>query len=521
MAFLRAAVSTALMFVALWGQAVRADDVILSSRDGSIEISGTLLGYDGAFYRVETQFGELTVDGSGVNCSGPGCPSLENFIAEVRFSGAEAIGAVLLPALLEGFAAREGLSAERQIGDDPERFIYELRRKTTQRVEARFRFHISTTDEGFADLLADEADVVMALREVRKDEAALSDDVGYGDISGPNRSRVIALDGLVPIVSTANPLRHISLEKLAAVLAGDLQSWADLGGPDAPITVHLPLSGGGARQAIEDKILRPARATLPGTDTQHTSDSALVNAVARDPLALGLARYSQLRNVAPLSLRGSCGYTLSADRRGIKTEDYPLTAPLFLYLPARRLPQLARDFLAFTRSQPAQIIIRRARFVDQETEEIPLNLQGDRLANAISNSGSEITLDALQEMTRSLKKRVRLSLSFRFEPGSIRLDAQSRSNVQQLARALEEGRFDGRHLSFIGFSDGDGPAVMNQQLAQRRAEGVERAVRKAADTARFDQLTLTATAFGEALPMACDDTEWGRQVNRRVEVWLK
>lgn len=509
------------MIATLWGQALRADDIILSSRDGSIEISGTLLGYDGAFYRVATQFGELTVDGSGVNCAGPGCPSLENFVANVRFSGAEAIGSVLLPALLEGFAAREGLTAIRQNGHDPERFTYELRRKATQRLEARFEFHVSTTDEGFADLLADEADVVMALREVRKTEAALSDDVGYGDISGPNRSRVIALDGIVPVVSATNPVRHISLEDLAEILAGKIQSWSELGGPDAPISVHLPYSGSGARQAIEDKILRPAHAIFPGTDTEHASDRTLVRAVARDPLALGIARYSQLQNVVALAIRGSCGYTLSANRRGIKTEDYPLTAPLFLYLPARRLPQLARDFLAFTRSQSAQIIIRRAGFVDQETEEIPLNLQGDRLANAISNGGDEITLDSLQQMTRSLKQRVRLSLSFRFEPSSIRLDAQSRSNVQQLARALEEGRFDGRHLSLVGFSDGDGPSAMNQKLAQRRADNVKQAVQKAADTARFDQLILTATAFGEALPMACDDTEWGRRVNRRVEVWLK
>ena len=29
-----------------------------------------------------------------------------------------------------------------------------------------------------------------------------------------------------------------------------------------------------------------------------------------------------------------------------------------------------------------------------------------------------------------------------------------------------------------------------------------------------------ADAFGEAMPMACDDTVWGRGANRRVEVWL-
>ena len=47
------------------------------------------------------------------------------------------------------------------------------------------------------------------------------------------------------------------------------------------------------------------------------------------------------------------------------------------------------------------------------------------------------------------------------------------------------------------------------------------AVREAAETLAKGRVDMDATAFGEALPMACDDSEWGRQVNRRVEVWLR
>ncbi len=53
-----------------------AQDVTLTSHDGAVEISGTLRGFDGEFYRVDTIYGELTVDGSGVVCEGPGCPVL-------------------------------------------------------------------------------------------------------------------------------------------------------------------------------------------------------------------------------------------------------------------------------------------------------------------------------------------------------------------------------------------------------------------------------------------------------------
>ena len=243
--------------------------------------------------------------------------------------------------------------------------------------------------------------------------------------------------------------------------------------------------------------------------------------MATDPFALGIASFAETGRTRVLDLTGSCGFTVTASRRSVKTEDYPLTSPMFLYLPARRLPKLARDFLAYTRGPAAQIVIRRAGFVDQAPEEIPISQQGDRLANAIAVAGPETTLDEVQRMVASLRRKVRLTTSFRFEAGSSRLDAQSRSNVEQLARALEAGMYDARTLTFVGFSDGDGPAAANLDIARRRAEAVRDAVRAAAETVTPGRVALEVAAYGEALPMACDDSDWGRQVNRRVEIWLR
>ena len=106
--FFSAVISASLILLNL-AAAGQAQDVMLKSRDGAIELSGTLLGFNGEFYRVETVYGELTVDGSGVTCDGPGCPSLTDYIAQVRLSGARELGLVLIPALLEAFAAQNHL----------------------------------------------------------------------------------------------------------------------------------------------------------------------------------------------------------------------------------------------------------------------------------------------------------------------------------------------------------------------------------------------------------------------------
>ncbi len=519
MSWFRAAAIAALILFSLC-RPLFAQDVTLTSPDGAVEISGTLLGFDGEFYRVDTKFGELTVDGSGVSCDGPGCPSLTDFVAELSLSGSSTMAEVLLPALVEGFALRNGWRAARETLDGTH-FRYSLVRPESGKPMAYFTFRVSTTDEGFADLLANEADIVMAMREIRKEERRRAFEAGMGDMTDRNRSRVLALDAMVPVVAPGNPVRRISTPELARIFAGEIANWSELGGPDAPIDLHLPALGSGLAQAVEDRLLRPANLELTEQVQRHARSSELARAVSADPFAIGIASFAETDAARALTLTGSCGFSLSASRRTIKTEDYPLTAPMFLYLPARRLPKVAREFLLYVQSPAAQIVIRRAGFVDQAPERIGVNVQGDRLANAIATAGEEVPLAELQRMIETLGPLARLSTSFRFETGSTRPDAQSRANIAQLARAIEIGTYDSNTLLFVGFSDGQGPAAGNKKIAMRRAEAVRNAVRHALQTPGAPRVDMAVEAFGEALPMACDDSDWGRQVNRRVEIWVR
>ncbi|SHG97642.1 substrate-binding domain-containing protein [Cognatishimia maritima] len=516
MTILRAACLAALSF---WTLCANAQDVTLTSPDGAVEISGNLLGFDGEFYRVLTVYGELTVDGSGVNCEGPACPNLTDFVAEITISGAAGMAELLMPALLDGFALRNGYAVTRDI-TDTSNFTYVLSDPNTSAHLMRATFKATTTDEGFADLLANEADLAMSLREIRKEETRRAYEAGLGNMRGKNRSRVLALNALVPIVAPGNPVQKLTPLDLAHVMSGEIDNWQALGGPDAPISVHVPEQESGLLQAIEDRLMQPAGQAISEDAQYHDKMAALTSAVARDPFAIGITTYASSGQAVRVPLAGGCGFAVEASRRGIKTEDYPLTAPMFLYLPARRLPKLARDFLAYTRGPAAQIVIRRAGFVDQSPEEVPIAQQGDRFANAIALADSTVPLADVQALVARLGNHKRLTTTFRFRPGVSALDPQSLSNVQQLARSLELGTYDGRELVFVGFSDGDGSAEANKTIALRRAEAVRNAVLAATESDPTN-LTVSVEGYGEALPMACDETAWGRQVNRRVEVWVR
>ena len=55
---------------------------MLTSSDGSFEISGTLLGFNGEFHRFEVVYGELTVDVPGVFCDGTRVPQSDQLYCQ-------------------------------------------------------------------------------------------------------------------------------------------------------------------------------------------------------------------------------------------------------------------------------------------------------------------------------------------------------------------------------------------------------------------------------------------------------
>lgn len=497
-----------------------AQDAFLTSRDGSISLEGTLLGFDGENYRLETEFGIVTVDSEKVACEGPGCPDLMNPVAEIRLSGDDTVGALLMPALIETFATRHALLPLR-LRDEAGRISYHLKDPTADKVVARFHLSLSDTAQGLSDLMGDKADLAMADRVASPQEVASGIKAGIGDFTGARRLKLLALDALVPVVSPHNPVRRITLEQLGGVRIGQVVDWEALGGPKSAIDLHEPANVGRIDQLLPASTSKAGEGKRPNLKIRHESASGLADTVARSPEALGLVRFSEIGNTRPLVLVGSCGRMISVSAEALKAEDYPLPMPLYLYVPPRRLPGLAREFLEWLNSPAAEMAVRRAGFVDQIPVEIPLSAQGDRLANAISAAGGDVTLDDLRVMVSEMTGARRLTATFRFRDGSALLDPQSEGNLDRLARDIEIGLHDGHEIILAGFSDGQGAAAANRTLSAERAETVAAALREAAPAADWDRVSLQIKGFGEVLPLACDDDEQGRRINRRVEVWIR
>jgi outer membrane protein OmpA-like peptidoglycan-associated protein len=118
-----------------------------------------------------------------------------------------------------------------------------------------------------------------------------------------------------------------------------------------------------------------------------------------------------------------------------------------------------------------------------------------QLAATKSDRGMVVTLNDVLFDTGSAKLR----------PGGLRL-------LARLAEFLRE--YPERAIAIEGFTDSGGSAEVNQDLSERRAS----AVRQALVDGGVDGSRVFVRGFGDAYPVASNDTREGRQRNRRVEV---
>jgi outer membrane protein OmpA-like peptidoglycan-associated protein len=70
-------------------------------------------------------------------------------------------------------------------------------------------------------------------------------------------------------------------------------------------------------------------------------------------------------------------------------------------------------------------------------------------------------------------------------------------------------------LAIEGYTDNVGGAAKNQALSEKRAEAVKTYL---VSNSGVPAERLTAKGFGSSKPAASNDTEAGRQKNRRVEL---
>ncbi len=134
------------------------------------------------------------------------------------------------------------------------------------------------------------------------------------------------------------------------------------------------------------------------------------------------------------------------------------------------------------------------RRMDKKAEELDEELENADVERV--GEGIKVTFDG--------------GILFDFDSAGLRDEA--RANLSEFATSMKE--FEDTKILIVGHTDSKGPADYNRELSERRAGS-------AADLLRgrgIQDRRITAVGRGETEPVATNDTEAGRQQNRRVEI---
>ena len=99
-----------------------------------------------------------------------------------------------------------------------------------------------------------------------------------------------------------------------------------------------------------------------------------------------------------------------------------------------------------------------------------------------------------------------------YDTGSDEIRAAAAQNLRALATSL--GEYPNTDLVIVGHTDGEGSSESNWELSRRRASAAASYLESQGVLAS----RVSAVQRGESEPIATNDTEAGRQLNRRVEV---
>lgn len=135
-------------------------------------------------------------------------------------------------------------------------------------------------------------------------------------------------------------------------------------------------------------------------------------------------------------------------------------------------------------------------YMDKQAEEIRNDLEGAKVERV--GEGIVVTFDS--------------GMLFDFDSDALR--PETRENLHRLANTLK--KYDKTDVIIFGHTDSTGDLNYNLNLSERRSTSVENYL----VTRDVKPQRLKPEGLGETDPVATNDTEAGRQLNRRVELTI-
>lgn len=406
----------------------------------------------------------------------------------LTIQGSNTIGAKLAPALVTGYLHSLGAHDVKLIARE------ENESRITAQLESSISVDIAAhgSGTGFSALYLKQTDIAAASRPAKKKEIAQLAELTQ--LTGPRSEHIIGIDGLAIILHPQNPLNELSVEQVAAIFAGDIRNWSELGGRFGEINLYSRDNKSGTWDSFKRMVL--GKSKLAASALRFEANDDLSDKVSRDINGIGFVGLPSVRRAKLIAISDGYAKALKPNQLTVSTEDYALSRRLYFYTDDDSKNPHVRPFIQYVQSPEGQKIVADNGFIAQNIEvvepvgysELPVDFQ------LLAGEGQ------------------RLTVNFRFKEGSARLDNRALRDIQRLVDFSVKN--PEKKLILIGFGDQKKSQQRSKLLSKLRAMAVRRELVKQGVYPKFNY------GYGDQLPVASNQRDAGRVKNRRVEVWL-
>lgn len=199
---------------------------------------------------------------------------------------------------------------------------------------------------------------LIALKRGSIDVAAMNRDLKASEEEAGLKSYLVARNGVGIVVSPGIPLVSLHAPQVQALLAGAVDNWAQVGGPNAAVQVVSRTRGSQGRQFVEDVILEGGDIAAHAVEVD--SARKLTQLVASSTHAIGYISLKDKLTAVPVNYLHVDG--VEASRETLLSGRYPYTQSLVLVTLSGK-DSTAQLFVDFVRSAAGQQVVDAANLV--------------------------------------------------------------------------------------------------------------------------------------------------------------
>jgi len=212
------------------------------------------------------------------------------------------------------------------------------------------------SETGIAALINGTTDIAAASRPMTPGEVRRAEARRGGHVA----QMPVAYDALAIFVNEENPVSALSLDDLRRIFRGEVTSWRELGGNDAPIAIYGRDHNSGTNAFFRHEILHDEDFGLEVLNLVGTA--SVVDSVAKDRNGIGYGGIAYVAGAKKLHLKaGPDALAVAATDEHVRDGSYPLSRRLWLHVAEPHDADTA-GFLAWVQSDAGQGVVSQVGF---------------------------------------------------------------------------------------------------------------------------------------------------------------